>query len=459
MKAPNVLILFADDQRFNTINALNNKEIKTPNLDKLVQSGTVFTHAHIQGGTCGAVCMASRAMLNTGRSLFKLDDLGQGVPQEHTLMGEFFKANGYETFGTGKWHNGKKAFNRSFEQGDSIFFGGMHDHWAVPFYHYDPTGEYNHVIRKCVDQNYSNQVKKTAGQYMRAGEHSTDVIAESLLNFLDQKHDKPFFAYTSFLAPHDPRTMPEEFLEMYNPEEIELPPNFMNYHFIEYDNWNCRDEVLAPYPRTLKNTQQHIAEYYAMISHLDYRIGSILDKLEEIGQKDNTIIIYAGDNGLALGQHGLFGKQSLYDHSVRVPLIFSGAGIKEAIQTDALVYLFDIFPTLCELLGKDIPKSVTGQSFLPCLRGEKQASRDELYLMYTDKIRALTKDGFKYIEHRYQGVTTRQLFDLNEDPHEMSNLVLNPNYQDKLSDMQKKLKQQSEESNELNHQLGKNYWG
>ncbi|OON93724.1 MAG: hypothetical protein ATN31_05455 [Candidatus Epulonipiscioides saccharophilum] len=123
------------------------------------------------------------------------------------------------------------------------------------------------------------------------------------------------------------------------------------------------------------------------------------------------------------------------------------------------MYLFDIFPTLCELLGKDIPKSVTGQSFLSCLNGEKQTSRDELYLMYTDKIRALTKDGFKYIEHRYQGVTTRQLFDLNEDPHEMSNLVLNPNYQDKLSDMQKKLKQQSEESNELNHQLGKNYWG
>ncbi|WP_305767781.1 sulfatase-like hydrolase/transferase [Candidatus Epulonipiscium viviparus] len=458
MKAPNVLILFADDQRFNTINALNNDEIITPNLDRLVASGTAFTHAHIQGGTCGAVCMASRAMLNTGRSLFKLDDLGQQIPDDHTLMGEFFKARGYDTFGTGKWHNGKKSFNRSFDQGDSIFFGGMSDHWAVPFYHYDSSAEYNKVIRKCVDQNHSNEVKKTAGEYMRAGEHSTDVIAESVIKFLDQKHDKPFFAYTSFLAPHDPRTMPEEFLNMYNPEDIKLPPNFMSYHFIEYANWECRDETLAPYPRTLANTQKHIAEYYAMITHLDYQIGRILDKLEEIGEKDNTIIVYAGDNGLALGQHGLFGKQSLYDHSMRVPLLISGAGIKAGMKTDALVYLFDIFPTLCDLLEQEIPASVTGQSFAECIKGTKDAARDQIYLAYTDKIRAITKDGFKYIEHRYNGIITKQLFDLNSDPFEMSNLVLNPNYQEKLVALQKALQAESQQSNELNHNLGKNYW-
>ncbi|ONI45182.1 hypothetical protein AN641_04560 [Candidatus Epulonipiscioides gigas] len=458
MKAPNILLLFADDQRFNTIHALNNNEIITPNLDKLVGEGTTFTHAHIQGGTCGAVCMASRAMLHTGRSLFNLDDLGQQVPIEHTLMGEFLKAQGYETFGAGKWHNGKKAFNRSFDDGDNIFFGGMSDHWAVPFFHYDPTAEYDKVIRKCVDQNHSNEVKKSVGEYMRAGEHSTDVIAEGIIKFLDQKHDKPFFAYSSFLAPHDPRTMPDEFKNMYNPDDIKLPPNFMNYHHIEYANWECRDETLAPYPRTLKNTQKHIAEYYAMITHLDHQIGRILDKLEEIGEKDNTIIIYAGDNGLALGQHGLFGKQSLYDHSVRVPLIFAGAGIKKGVTSDALVYLFDIFPTLCELLGKNIPTSVTGKSFIDCLKGTKNKSRSELYLAYTDKIRGLTKDGYKYIEHRFDGVTTKQLFDLNKDPFEMSNLVLNPNYQDRLSNMQNNLKAQSLNSNELSHKLGATYW-
>lgn len=125
-----------------TIQALGNDEIHTPNLDALVNSGTTFTRAHIPGGMCGAVCMPSRAMLHTGRTLFHLDREGQDIPLDHITLGECFRDAGYDTFGTGKWHNGRTSFARSFSSGDEIFFGGMEDHWNVPAYHFDATGKY-----------------------------------------------------------------------------------------------------------------------------------------------------------------------------------------------------------------------------------------------------------------------------------------------------------------------------
>ena len=150
--------------------------------------------------------------------------------------------------------------------------------------------------------------------------------------------------YVSLMAPHDPRTMPKEFLEMYDPEEIKLPENFLTEHPIDTGALRVRDELLAAFPREPNEIKRHIAEYYAMISHLDHAFGRLLTALQEQGKLDNTIIVFAGDNGLALGQHGLMGKQNLYDHSVRVPLIFAGPGIPEGEQRNSPVYLLDIFP-------------------------------------------------------------------------------------------------------------------
>ncbi len=458
MKKPNILFLFADDQRFDTIAALGHKDIITPNLDKLMASGMAFTQAHIQGGCSGAICMPSRAMLNTGRPLFSLFDKGQEIPDDHTLLGEFLQEQGYETFGSGKWHNGAKAYARSFTDGDSIFFGGMHDHWMVPFYHYDETGKYDQKIKRTWNYTKTNSLNETPGNYVRPGEHSTDIIADSLINFLDKKHDKPFYAYGAFLAPHDPRTMPQEFLDMYDDVEIDLPENFQSYHHIEYGNWNCRDEVLAPYPRTFENTKQQIKEYYAMITHLDYQVGRVLDKLEEIGEKDNTIIIYAADNGLAMGQHGLFGKQSLYDHSMRVPLIVAGKDIPQGTKNDSRVYLYDIFPTICDVLGADAPKSVMGTSFVSALADNTNCSRDSLYFVYVGKIRGITKGSFKYIEHRHEGVITRQLFNLDKDPYEMANLYYDSDHQEIVHDMQSTMRMHAENSGEFSNEFGKEYW-
>ena len=149
MKKPNIVFFFTDDQRFDTIAALGNREIKTPNMDRLVRRGTAFTQAHIPCGTSGAVCMPSRAMLHTGRTLFHLQDEGQEIPPEHITMGETLQRAGYAAFGTGKWHNGTASYARSFSHGGEIFFGGMYDHWNVPAHSFDPAGKYENRVPHC----------------------------------------------------------------------------------------------------------------------------------------------------------------------------------------------------------------------------------------------------------------------------------------------------------------------
>ena len=151
--------------------------------------------------------------------------------------------------------------------------------------------------------------------------------------------------------------------------------------------------MLAAFPRDPGEIKRHIAEYYAMISHLDEALGRLLAALEEKGELDNTIIVFSGDNGLAVGQHGLMGKQNLYDHSVRVPLIFAGPGIPQGEQRDALVYLLDIFPTLCDLTGTDIPASVEGHSLKPCIDDPSQEPRDTLYLVSAASAMAVTNSS------------------------------------------------------------------
>ena len=154
---PNILFFFTDDQRFDTIRALGNPLVHTPAMDRLVARGVSFTQAHIPGGTSAAVCMPSRAMLHTGRTLFHLDGAGADIPPEHTLMGEYLRSHGYRTWGTGKWHNGVPSYARSFSDGAEIFFGGMDDHWNVPVFDYDPEGKYEGTLPQCPDAFRSNE--------------------------------------------------------------------------------------------------------------------------------------------------------------------------------------------------------------------------------------------------------------------------------------------------------------
>ena len=463
-KKPNVLFILTDDQRFDTIHALGNKKIQTPNLDRLCREGMAFTNAHIPSGTVGAVCMPSRAMLNTGRTLFHLCENGAEIPTDHKTMPETFRANGYQTYGTGKWHNGSQSYARSFTAGDEIFFGGMWDHWNVPTYDFDPTGKYEQTSRACMGAFYTKQTVVNRANHVNLGVHSTDLFAQKALDYLDAyDFEDPFYMYVAFMAPHDPRTMPEQFQNMYKAEDMELPPNFAGLHF-DFGVYQCRDEKLEAYPRDPVKVRQHIADYYAMISHLDWRIGQLIEKLKKKGQYENTIIVFAGDNGLSVGQHGLMGKQNGYEHSIRVPLILCGPGIPKNKTSDSYVYLLDIFPTLCHLTGVECPDSVEGIDFSPILRDPEARTRDTLYAAYADKIRTVKDLRYKLIEYRFLDIDGKtvhkysQLFDLQADPWEACNLIHSPELQDKVAELRSTLLQYRDAWDEMDHPIAKNFW-
>lgn len=455
---PNIVLLLTDDQRFDTIHALGNRHIHTPHMDWLVRHGTAFTHACIPGGTSGAVCMPSRAMLNTGRTLFHIEGAGESIPAGHVTLGEAFQAAGYGAFATGKWHNGVPSFARSFATGGEIFFGGMADHWNVPVFNFDPSGRYDKQCLYVDNPWYSNRATPRACDHIHAGRHSTDIISGAAVRYLESAGTgKPFFMYVSFLAPHDPRTMPRAFLDMYDPDGLPVPPNLMGRHPFDNGELRVRDELLAPFPRTASEIRRHLADYYAMISHLDDRIGRIIAAVKARGLLDNTVFVLCGDNGLALGQHGLMGKQSLYDHSVRVPLIFTGPGISKGVRRSGMAYLLDVFPTLCEAAGVATPCTVEGRSLMPVMRG--RPGRDALYLAYTDKHRGIRTDRWKLIEYVVNGRhAMTQLFDMKNDPWEMKNLAVEPRHRRTLAGLRRKLVRMRDEWDDCRTPWGRRFW-
>ena len=429
-KPVNILFLLADDERAGTINSLGNSEIITPNLDKLVRKGTSFTHAYIMGGSQGAVSVPSRAMIMTGRFLSHLEKTGTVIPEDQIMLCEVLKKAGYNTHGIGKWHNGPESYARSFLSGSEIFFGGMTDQFNVNVWNFDPSGKYK--ADSVLNQPHINKNK-----------HSSELFADAAINFLkNYKKDKPFFLYVAFTSPHDPRKMPPEYLKMYDTAKIKLPPNFMPQHNFDNGELKVRDELLAGFPRTIPEIKGHIRDYYAMITHLDAQIGRIIDALKESGEYENTIIIFSGDNGLALGQHGLMGKQNVYEHSVGVPLIWSGPGIPENQKRDAFVYLLDIYPTICEIIGIKVPDSVDGTSIKQCILDKNAQIRTSLYFSYRDFQRSVRDREYKLIEYNVSGKRTTQLFNIGADPWEKNNLADDPEYRNKLKSMRKAMLEQ-----------------
>lgn len=264
--------------------------------------------------------------------------------------------------------------------------------------------------------------------------------------------------YVSFMAPHDPRTMPREFLDMYDPEDIPLPQNFMGGHPFDNGDLKVRDEVLETFPRDPASVRRHIAEYYAMITHLDAQMGRVMQALEDRGMADDTIVVFAGDNGLAIGQHGLFGKQNLYEHSIRVPLVFSGPGIPRGVRRSAFAYLLDIFPTLCNLTGLATPGSVEGVSLVQTLKDPAARPRETLFAAYRQWQR-MVKDGrFKLIEYVVDGRRTTQLFDLEHDPMECRNLAGEAAHADRLAALRTRLTDWRDEWGDADGEWGRAFW-
>lgn len=404
---PNILFIVSDDQRADTISAYGNAHIQTPQLDRLVNEGFSFRAAYCMGAMQGAVCLPSRAMFNSGRSLFRAPKQLDGVP----ILPEVLAKSGYTTFGTGKWHNGAESFERGFRQGKAVFLGGMSNHLAVP-------------VREIGED----------GRLGNAGvgdKFSSELFADAAIEFLES-HPKemPFYCYVSFTAPHDPRMPPAAALDHYRSQPPPVPPNFLPQHPF-HNGWMVgRDEVLAPWPRTETIIRNQLAEYYGMISHMDAQIGRILEALDSHGHAERTIVVFTSDHGLAMGSHGLLGKQNLYDHSMRAPLIIRGPGIPANRSSEALVYLFDIMPTILSLAGVDLPAKVDGRDLRAIMTGSTSGVRDSVFTVYEDVQRAIRDERWKLI--LYPQINRRQLFDLSVDPHEMDDLSEREEYVDEI---------------------------
>jgi len=179
---------------------------------------------------------------------------------------------------------------------------------------------------------------------------------------------------------------------------------------------------------------------------------------EKKGEMDNTLFIFAGDNGLALGQHGLFGKQNHYEHSIRVPLIFAGPGIPVGEQRDSYAYLLDIYPTICEYLNIERPETVEGLSLYPLIKDNSKSNRDTLYFAYTDMMRSVKNDRFKLIEYASECCRKSQLFDLENDPSEILNLVDKKEHRDTVNSLRNELFKLRDDWDDMSHPMGKDFW-
>lgn len=383
-KRPNILLIVSDDQRWDTIGALGNPEIKTPHLDTLVKRGFVFRNPYCMGSMVGAVCAPSRTMLITGQSLWKIPKPGElKTPAGTPVLSKLLREAGYSTIHVGK-------------QGNSCRFGN---------------GEFETNI-------------ETKGRTAKSATEHADAVIEFLGK---QDGKKPFFAYLAPPVPHDPRLAPEEFHAIYDPAKITLAKNFMPEHPFDNGELKIRDEMLAAHPRTPEVMKKHLADYYATISHLDDEVGRVLSALKDRGLAENTIVIFTSDQGLAVGgQHGLMGKQNLYEH-VRPPLVIAGPGIPQG-ESKALVYLFDLMPTILELTGQKIPAAVDGKSLAPVITGKSPRVREHLLGAYKACQRMIRDERWKLIKYNAAGVKNVQLFDLQNDPDELHNLADEPKF-------------------------------
>ena len=468
---PNVVLIYTDDHRYTGVHALGKQAVRTPNLDKLADYGIAFTKAYLMGSFSGATCIPSRAMLHTGRNLFQLDGIGHTIPTNHTTIGEAFMNAGYHAQFVGKWHQDFNSLARSFHTGEKVSGKPRYltDQYRMPYSDWQADGNYKpedcyllqyddqeNVIRRAL----TKEDKRGPTGTEKTGPHVSAVLADEAAGFI-REYDKkqPFFMYLAFPTPHDPRQAPQKYKDMYPEDEIDLPPSYMPQHPFDNGHIVLRDELLAEWPRTMQIAKQHLSDYYAIITHLDAQIGRVIEALKEKGLYENTIIIMAGDSGLAVGNHGLLGKQSIYDEDgVHVPFIISGGLVKKQDQgrrIDALCYIQDIMPTVCDLAGIPTPKTVSGKSLVPVINGEVEKIRDYTYHAYRQHQRAYRKGDFKLIEyvrapdsHKNRGdfvagSRVTQLFNVSKDPWETFNLADFPEYQEMVFSMRAEMKEKA----------------
>ena len=422
---PNIIVIVTDDQAPHTLSTYGNTVCQTPNLDRLAAQGMTLDAAYHMGAWSGAVCLPSRVMLMSGRTLWHIPggmrwgkhphlDNPEMVPPnilENTMPAVFNRA-GYDTFRTCKAQNSYMAANALFKtQRDKTMRG----------------------------RTEADAIK---AESIGGSEWHGDQAIEFLDAHQHRGGDVPFLMYYGFSHPHDIRNGPPELVKKYGAANVKQPPTQVNrdapplpvswlpeHPFPNpYGHKRIRDEVSVSgvmSSRTEATVRNELGREYACIEAIDVQVGRVLDKLKAMGELDNTYILFTADHGIAVGRHGLMGKQNLYEHSWRVPMLAMGPGIKPGSRAPGNVYLLDILATICEFAGIDAPPTSEGKSFAPVAWGKRDTVRDVMYGVYSggDKpgMRAIRWGDWKLIKiDTFNGELRKtQLFNLKENPEEL----------------------------------------
>ncbi len=448
MKPPNILWICTDQQRYDTIGALGNDQVSTPNIDKLVEEGVAFERAYCQS----PICTPSRASFLTGMypSSIRVNRNGNPTfPDFPPLISKLLADAGYECGLIGKLHL-TSAFGRMEARADDGYAYWQYSH--APRDDWRQGHDYADWVRE-QGADLAELIKDPAGA--PAELHQTTFCAEKTIEFMHSERDRPFFASVNIYDPHPPFNPPQAYREMFDPREMP-PPLFRESDLAQQASLAAVDfqsqarhpseldisspilpqsptpSLIEPATAGARDAASLKAAYYAMIKLVDDQLGRIMAALENSGQRQNTLVIFTSDHGEMLGDHGLIQKGCrFYDGLARVPLIWSWPSrISADLRSPALVELTDIAPTLLEFCGLPIPEYMTGISLLPILCGRKSPERHRDYVRceYIDaldlpdgSVASMTFDG----RHKlaiYHNHGLGELYDLQNDPGEFVNL-------------------------------------
>ena len=447
MSRPNILWFCTDQQRADTLSALGNSLIRTPNVDRLVSEGVSFTEAFAQS----PVCTPSRAAMLTGRypRTTRCRQNGQSIPPTERLVPRMLADAGYVCGLAGKLHLGSCAggqVEQRIDDGYSVF------HWSHHPQPDWPENAYTQWLTKhgqSWEQLYNGPSTRFVKRGVPAKWHQTTWCAEMAIEFIQAQTetDQPWMFSVNCFAPHHPFDPPGEYLDRYDPKDMPLPkfrageldnkPKFQ-----QLDHQHAHNEP-GSYPTadmTDDEAREVVAAYYAMIEHIDHEFGRILTALEQTGQRRDTLVIFMSDHGEMLGDHGLLLKgPHFYDEAVRVPLVMSWPErFASGLESDALVELIDLAPTLLESADLPIEPGIQGRSLLPILSGNADPHTHREFVFseyynawthadaYSTMLR--TRDEKIVVHH---GEPVGELYDLEADPDEFVNLWDEPTATDR----------------------------
>lgn len=441
VKRPNILFIASDDLNVD-MNVFDDPFVKTPNLDRLFKLGVRFDRAYCQY----PLCAPSRASLLTGLrpDETKVKDLftffRDTLPDVVTLP-QLFKNNGYFTARVGKiYHYGVPSQIGTNGQDDSLS-------WDVRV---NPIG-----IDRQQEENITNYTPGVplggALSFWAApgsDEEQTDgKVALEAIKLLEEHKDEPFFLAVGFFRPHTPYVAPKKYFDLYPVEKINLPEE-------REGEWEDKPEA-ARFTLTdhsglnVAQRKELIQAYYASISFMDAQVGKLLDQLDSLALTENTIIVFWSDHGYALGQHGQWMKQTLFEHTARVPLLIAAPGHAKKERTLSTAELIDIYPTLAELAGLNPPDQLQGKSLVDVLLRPEFAIERPAYTQIDKNVKQ--KAWYRNIDRDYLGRSVRykqwrytewnegrdgaELYNYANDPNEFKNLVTDPDYTQILEEL------------------------